>query len=64
MLLSEGLSMEDQISRTNEDSWSKDFAKIYSMLQELVATSKPTPIEFQRFYGENPKPLSPGLMLL
>lgn len=49
--------MEDQISRTikdsikvMKDSWLKDIAEIRSMLHDLVgnlATSKPTPVEFQ-----------------
>lgn len=47
--------MEDQISRTNEDSWSKELAEIRSMLQQLIATNKPSPMEFQRFCGENPE---------
>ncbi|KAH0781111.1 hypothetical protein KY290_000709 [Solanum tuberosum] len=44
--------MEDQISRTIENSWSKNLAEIRSMLQELVGNltiSKPNPMEFQRF---------------
>lgn len=47
--------MEDQISRTNEDSWSKELAEIRSLLQQLIATNKPSPMEFQRFCGENPE---------
>ncbi|XP_010315171.1 uncharacterized protein [Solanum lycopersicum] len=57
--------MEDQISRTIEDSinvmkdtWSKDLAEIRSLLQEFVGilpTSKPSPVEFQRFCGQNPE---------
>ncbi|KAH0699129.1 hypothetical protein KY284_013344 [Solanum tuberosum] len=46
-------SMEDQISRTNEDSWSKELTEIRSMLQQLIATNKSSPMEFQRFCGEN-----------
>ncbi|KAH0757368.1 hypothetical protein KY290_020861 [Solanum tuberosum] len=57
--------MEDQIVRTIKDSinvmkdtWSKDLTEIRSILHELVGnlpTSKPSTLEFQRFYGENPE---------
>ncbi|OIT20041.1 ruvb-like protein 1 [Nicotiana attenuata] len=57
--------MEDQIFRTMDDSikvakdsWSKDIAAIRSLLHELVenlSISKPTPVEFRRFCGEDPE---------
>ncbi|KAM3340106.1 hypothetical protein P3S68_029976 [Capsicum galapagoense] len=58
-------SMEDQKFRTpydsinvGRDSWSREIREIRSLLQELIgnpARSKPTPAEFPRFCGENPK---------
>ncbi|OIT39150.1 calcium-dependent protein kinase 29 [Nicotiana attenuata] len=57
--------MEDQLFRTIDDSikvvkdpWSKDIDEIRSLLHKLVenlATSKPTPVRFQRFSGEDPE---------
>ncbi|KAM3198731.1 hypothetical protein P3L10_034530 [Capsicum annuum] len=57
--------MEDQKFRTpydsinvGRDSWSREIREIRSLLQELIgnpARSKPTPVEFPRFCGENPE---------
>ncbi|PHT79737.1 hypothetical protein T459_17789 [Capsicum annuum] len=40
------------------DSWSKEICEIRSLLHELIGNptrSKPTPVEFTRFCGENPE---------
>ncbi|KAM3322007.1 hypothetical protein P3S67_003158 [Capsicum chacoense] len=57
--------MEDPKFRTpydsisdGRDSWSKEICEIRSLLHELIgnpARSKPTPVEFPRFCGENPE---------
>ncbi|KAF3643640.1 putative peroxidase 4-like [Capsicum annuum] len=50
------LTPYDSIS-VRRDSWSKEICEIRSLLHELMGNptrSKPTPVEFPRFCGENP----------